>query len=372
MFRFILFILATLFLPQSAQSRFQVTLQREMQSAKDPVLKSSEAVFSPDGTFLVVSSAEQAKVWNIRTGSFLVAVQGQFSAPDSYTISSQPSGLWFSSNSDFLLASGGDIYKLNSSIQSSAAVHLMPSSTKISVASIYRTRSIDGLQAFGSRASAWYLAKRLDDRKKRWLEGSFGTVNNVVFSPDGKLVYGFNDGYTWSRSGDPNVGHLILWSARTGKVMRRLPYLDESASRKVSPNYKTVAGVDVTTDTPDIRLIDIESGAVIRRLMPTTNAYAQYLRPVDFDNYVRLRYSLDSKLLAVKVADMHETDQGYAPGESRLYFFDARTGKQLFTPAKIVYGYTPLAFSPTTNSSTLLATVRDSDGVVVLWRVSLS
>ena len=307
--------------------------------------------FSPDGAALAtVSEDGEARLWDASThqelGSPLVVGIGgtrsaiAFSSAGMLASVSQggPTQLWDT-----------NIYRQIGSPLSASGSALPAGSDGVPPAANSAAFDANGkILVTGSGAGAvalWNVAKQQEIAQVR--PGAYDdgvVVNDVAFSPDGKLIAAAV-GNLESSGADT----VLLWDATSRRALPGLlntGSLDEATALAFSPNGKTLAVAD---DLGDVRLWDI---AADRQIGPTMKAGVGFAPKVSSINSVS--FSPDGKVLATASND----------GTARLW--NVATGQPIGIP--LLHGVdtvNTVVFSP---DGSLLAT-GSSDGTIQLWDV---
>ena len=204
-----------------------------------------------------------------------------------------------------------------------------------------------------SRGWEWSYVARLCHQEKFTFLGNQECVNAVAFSPDGKrLVSGSGKPFNFPRGNEP--AELLIWEAKTGRVVRRLEGLKGAVhSVAYSHDGKWIASGSgfyqdkASTGEGWLTVWNAETGAVV------------FSHREGVTNALSVAFSPDDRLVASGFGEYSSNDN---PG--RVMIFETLGGKVVFNEKQQNGAVHALAFHP---DGRMIAVA--GKGVVELWDV---
>jgi WD40 repeat protein len=285
----------------------------------------SAVAFSPDGKSMATGGTDGLKLWDIDTGDLQRAFAD--SGPIKY-------GVKFSADGSSLL-SGNSSSVIASVWAIQTGEQLQRFILPVTNTSFHDTDSLNDvvLSPDGKTiATATSHVMGVWDRetgKQMFIDGTFGAITRLDFSPDGKYLLNAS-----------TAGQVKLFEAQSGVFIERKRLIDTAALNGAAFSQD---GRYIATASADklAHLWEVDSGKDIRHFTGHT------------DVLYSVAFSPDGKYLATASAD----------GTARLW--DLATGLELRRFTGHTAGVQNLAFSP---DGKLIATVSD-DGTARLWDV---
>jgi WD40 repeat protein len=251
------------------------------------------AAYSPDGRYLVTSSADQtARIWDASTGLEVRQLTGHAGPVNAATFS--PDGTQIFTGGDDRTAriwdasTGLELRRFTGHTGAVSSAAYSPDGRQIVTASADQTVLI------------WDAAT---GQEVRTLSGHTGPTRSVAYSPDGKqIVTAGCDGM--DQRGICQEGSARIWDATTGQEVVQLGgHIKGVNSAAYSPDGKQVvtAGCDGTSETGacvvgSARIWDAATGKEVRTL--SGHAYDSYPSPI-----LSAAYSPDGKTIVIVNTD---------------------------------------------------------------------
>ncbi|HEX8201031.1 MAG TPA: WD40 repeat domain-containing protein [Isosphaeraceae bacterium] len=281
--------------------------------------------FAADGSIATASEVGKVRLWNARTGA-LRATLIEHDLPIRF-VAASPDGRLVAAMTD----SEVKLWDARTGAQVQAPTE--GAGSLRSLAFSPDGRLLVGGGGGGTKAIGFMRAWDVPTGAVRWeATGHLQRVVSVAFAPDGETIAGGIDGYQRVETWHVESGHVQLWDARTGAMVRTLAKPD-ARTLAGSGNWVTAVAfapdgrsLAIARDDQTIGLWDAETGQEERSWRGPEAAAV-------------LAFAPDGKA----VVGGH---RGSSPGEGAVILWDAASGAELWRQAVPRSSITAVAFAP--------------------------